>query len=273
MPGRPKAEYVQRERRAACEAYAAAALELKEKGIKASKQQVCNLAIKKFNLLLPSHTIQRPARFIQLWRKRFAKDGNLADAPGRGPKTKVSPHMAKRVAAILGAGYMEQGVRQPFANMAHALAESAELRRIQRRLRLTAATLWRRARQVEPRLKLVSLQVKMPLTDKQMQERVRSCVVLLAKGDKLKEYLRRVIWIDAKTHYVRAPKNMTGIVLEGEGPTYITHPRRHIGQQYQMVIVYYCAVSYFGPVHYKEVTGTTGLQQHYKVRAGLPCAA
>lgn len=231
-----------------------------------SPQQRMRLATHIFNETAPAHGIGRVSRFIKEWSARVARTGIVADAPGRGRKSKLTPDMCKEAIAILTGGYESEGMVWPFADVRDAERRSARLRHIMAKAGVSASTLWRRCVAFDKDLTRKVLHFKPQLTPEQKRARVDACKYLLDMEGRLPDYLKRTFWIDAKKMYM-TPRKKKVICRSRQPAPFVGHEMKNFKKQNQVVVHYYAVVNYFaGPVLYVEVSGTTGLQSKYKVR-------
>lgn len=212
-------------------------------------------------------TTKRPARLARKWAKQLEETGSLYDRPGRGRKSKLTPEAAEKAADIILRGYTdEDGDPAYYTDIYDALKHSAALRRIRRKAELNEMGFWRRLKQMRPEVSSKWSSPTPPLTPEQRQQRIEVCEWLLAMGDVLLEYLKRVFWIDAKKYWVSMPR--VRVLCRRDQPAPFHKARNTFMKQNRICVFYYAVVNFFrGPVLYVEVTGTTGLKgRAYKVR-------
>jgi DNA-binding phage protein len=232
-------------------------------------RRACGLFKERWQGQLP-----RPvARFVRRWGQWEESPDNpersISDRPGKGKKTHLTDEAAKRAAAIMMEGYVENGQREGYSSVSDALARSPELAAIAKDAKVKAPTLWRHLKKRE-NLRCRWAYPKQPLSPEQMQQRRAVVQKLLAMGGpELLDYLKRTFWIDSKHMRVTATRRRV-IGRKGVAVRYRNHALAgREKNKDKKWINFYVVVNWFvGPVLYAEVTGTTGLARAYKVGEG-----
>lgn len=217
-----------------------------------------------------------PAKFCARWEKAFMERSSVHDAPRSGRKTKVPLEDLEAAVGLVIA--LEPRTQQEFN-------ESPVIQGLLRKHKVSAQTLWRQIRKVEPRLgKNVLTEYKMILTMEVKQDRLLITTQWLKSGiqpgageqvalagvdgagpstpvyiartptDLNLSYISRIIWLDAKKFYIK-PQNYKRWGLLG-APSRVIQDKRVRGA---WVVHFYSAVNYtYGGLHFQLVTGTHG---------------
>ena len=248
-----------RMRALAAEAWAVGRERVITKGLEPTHRRIMVAAVLYFVCRVGSEPLQRVSRFISRWKDRGASTGGYHDAPGRGRRTKLTPDMCDSAVNILLNGWTtEEDQWAPFFDIDDALRKSADLRKIQRKARISSKTLWHRLVQHDKTLRRKMIYFKPQLTIQQKNDRIDACKALLAMPRRrLLDYLRCTFWIDAKKMYL-SPARCKVICSTGKPVHNLSHPLRSPKKQDMVIVNYYAVVNFFvGPVLYVEVTGTT----------------
>ena len=198
---------------------------------------------------------------------RLREKGDLSNKGGAGAAFKLPENQARRAMDILLNGNGKAGIEFiGYTSLAHALEESAELRKIQEDSGVHVKTLWRRIKCIYRKvygkdLKRISIHFRPKLTKDVKKERLR-------KAKKWKKWSRddfyRIVWIDEKQEYLKgygtyrcyAPAGMKSFQCASNSP---------LGKSPKLK--YEAAVcAWAGPLYFKAITGTTGLALGYRVR-------
>ena len=199
--------------------------------------------------------------------RRLKADGVLRNRRGAGAAKKLSDEDAERACELLIRGNGQEGVEfRGYTSLAHALADCEELRRIKEDSGVNTRTLKSRIKKAHKakykrNLKKITIRYKPKLTDEVKAERLAAAMKWRLWS--LSE-LWNIVWIDEKTEWLRpsgsyrcyAPPGTGSFAREGSAP---------LGKAPKLK--YEAAVcGWAGPLYFKAITGTTGLQQGYRVR-------
>lgn len=239
---------------------------LRRAGRRATDACTMREAIRVLKEMRPGLQLVRAGRFISRWRDRLEATQSVEDKVGRGCKSKLTPEMASRAVDILVEGCQPGSAQhQPWVDIHHALRGSKELEAIRARAGINGNTLWRRLLRHDPGLTRRWVQMKRVLTDEQKSVRAHACQLLLDKGDKLSDYIKRSFFIDSKKLWVQL-RRAKYVCHTRQPVAYLHHAAIQQKRQDKCAINYYATVNYFvGPVLYREVSGTTGLERKYRV--------
>lgn len=216
-----------------------------------------------------------PAEFCSRWFSRFNVRQSVKDAPRSGRKPKVPEVVLSMLVQLV----VETSPKRQADMMKHpAFTEVVTTYKVNHK------TVWRHMRQLQPRLrKCVKYEFKRPLKPEHIQARVRvtsewlqeatlpSCEaasdaagpgpsstspsIPRTVSDLNVQWIRRIIWIDAKKFYVQ-PHDFKAWGLLGTPSNVLQDPRLK-GKPW--VIHYYSAVNYaYGALVLQLVSGTRG---------------
>jgi hypothetical protein len=267
-------EVTMQRRKVAAWAWMTAKMELEEEGKDPKGRALCIRAARLFKKKWQGTAPHHIGCFVRQWGEHWEKhpSGSLADRPGKGRWSKLTPEAADRAAEILEEGYEGEAEEQEgYTNVQDAYERSPELAAICHAAKVKPATLWKRLRKSHG-LRFVHSPAKRVLTPEQRRERLRVVQLLLSMPrDKLMDYLLRTFWIDSKKYRVVAgPRKEIG--RRGRPVRVRSHVRGGmLNAKDRQVINYYAVVNALvGPVLFVEVTGTTGLgwAKPYKVSRG-----
>lgn len=186
------------------------------------------LAREHFNTKCSGHDVQDVDGFIQRWGERFQETGSVDEAAHWGHHILPDEVADKCVDALfagcdyheLKEGEMKQKHR-PFHSIHDAVVNSEYIAWAVQQYDISEDTLARALQRRAPGLRRKYIRYKKVLSLETRLARVELCEAMLQKGEKkLRQYLRRVFWIDSKTFYI-VPRDHCAYVLPGADLTIV----------------------------------------------------
>lgn len=203
--------------------------------------------------------------------RRLKADGILKNRSGAGAAKKLSDEDAERACELLIRGNGKEGVEfEGWSSLAHALAECEELRRIKEDSGVSTKTLRARIKKAHKakykrNLRKITIRYKPKLTDEVKAERLAAAMKWRLWS---LEKLWKIVWIDEKTEWLRASGSYRCYAPPGTA-SFARESSMPLGKAQKLK--YEAAVcGWLGPLYFKAITGTTGLQQGYRVRTIPP---
>jgi hypothetical protein len=197
------------------------------------------------------------AGFVDRWGSSWAKEHSVkGHASNSGRKHKLSKEDTQVVVGNLKRGRAdEEG--GPFGSIKECRDECPEVRELLQARNVSASTVYRAVHRECPELAYKDLNIKPKHTQKQLDSRYEIAAGNLEQITDNFRVAERVIWIDAKTMYMRV-HSKKGWVIPSEKDTFETTLAPTLKKP--KVLRYYIAVNYLlGAVLLVFYTGTTGM--------------
>ena len=220
---------------------------------------------------------RQPKEFIKRHAEKWARTGNVADAPRTGRPPKLTKAQAAKAAKVFGAGYTEsvQRVRgeppveqrRGFGGIKDALRRSARLRAIKTRSGVSPKTLLRQVLRANPKIKKHPRDRKAAksLMERQVRQSCAKEWLQRAKGGRW-AWIKNLFFFDEGCIEVeRGPKRRELEYFDEHSDSWrytMAHPLVKV--RGGIKLWFYIAVNAVaGPVCIYFTTGTTGLKRLY----------
>lgn len=214
------------------------------------------------------------SKFVRGWVKAWMERSNMRSRSPSPRRSHLPDEVVDECYNALLAGYNKGRRHCHYRSFRHALKRNGTLRSALATYThddgrpLLPSTLYRRIKERHPGLSRRLLRFVRKKSSTEKEERVQYCSKLLAMtAAARRQYLSRVVWLDAKKLYV-VPTSQ--LVYAAKAERLVVEDRR-VPSSFKSAkkINYYCAVNaVVGAVTWIPVTGTSQLSDYYKA-AGM----